>query len=65
MLIQGRLFREYIRENPTLYYGLAFAFSGAADFIPELNHWLEIAACSLWLGEMDGIINVPRIPTCT
>ncbi|KAF5366234.1 hypothetical protein D9758_005764 [Tetrapyrgos nigripes] len=43
---QGRPFREGIRENPTLYYGLvgasAVAFSGATDFMPELNRWLQI-----------------------
>ena len=65
MLQQGRLFREYIRDNPTLYDGLAVAFSGATDFVPELNRRLQIAACLLRLKEMDGIINVPRIPTCT
>ena len=65
MLQQGRPFRESIRENLTLYYGLAVAFSEATDFVPELNRWLQIAAWSLRLKEMDGIINVPRIPTCT
>jgi len=43
---QGRPFREGIRENTTLYYGLlgasAVAFSGATDFIPEMNRWLQI-----------------------
>ncbi|EJD45106.1 hypothetical protein AURDEDRAFT_114214 [Auricularia subglabra TFB-10046 SS5] len=43
---QGRPFREGIRENPALYYGLlgasAVAFSGATDFMPELNRWLQI-----------------------
>lgn len=43
---QGRPFREGIRENPTLYYGLvaasAVAFSGATDFMPELNRWLQL-----------------------
>ncbi|KAK1220103.1 putative cation-transporting ATPase 1 [Marasmius sp. AFHP31] len=43
---QGRPFREGIRENPTLYWGLvgasAVAFSGATDFMPEMNRWLQI-----------------------
>ena len=62
MLRQGRPFREGIRENPTLYYGLvgasAVAFSGATDLIPELNRWLQIAACSLRLKKTDGIIGM-------
>lgn len=43
---QGRPFREGIRENPALYWGLvgasAVAFCGATDFVPELNRWLQI-----------------------
>jgi len=43
---QGRPFREGIRENRALYWGLVgascVAFSGATDFIPELNRWLQI-----------------------
>ncbi|KAF8816406.1 endoplasmic reticulum Ca-transporting P-type ATPase [Phlegmacium glaucopus] len=43
---QGRPFREGIRENRALWYGLlgasAVAFSGATDFVPELNRWLQI-----------------------
>ncbi|KAF8322419.1 endoplasmic reticulum Ca-transporting P-type ATPase [Cantharellus anzutake] len=43
---QGRPFREGIRENSALWWGLvgasAVAFSGATDFIPELNRWLQI-----------------------
>ena len=43
---QGRPFREGIRENPALYWGLvgaaAVAISGATDFMPELNRWLQI-----------------------
>lgn len=43
---QGRPFREGIRENGALYWGLlgaaAVAFSGATDFIPEMNRWLQI-----------------------
>ncbi|OCH92405.1 endoplasmic reticulum Ca-transporting P-type ATPase [Obba rivulosa] len=43
---QGRPFREGIRENSALYWGLvgasAVAFSGATDFVPELNRWLQI-----------------------
>ncbi|KZT06595.1 endoplasmic reticulum Ca-transporting P-type ATPase [Laetiporus sulphureus 93-53] len=47
---QGRPFRESIRENPALYWGLvgasAVAFSGATDFVPELNRWLQIVEMS-------------------
>ncbi|KAG7095136.1 hypothetical protein E1B28_005917 [Marasmius oreades] len=43
---QGRPFREGIRENPALYWGLvgasAVAISGSTDFMPELNRWLQI-----------------------
>ncbi|KAH7098014.1 hypothetical protein BKA62DRAFT_714380 [Auriculariales sp. MPI-PUGE-AT-0066] len=43
---QGRPFRESIRENPALYYGLlgasGVAFSGAMDLFPEMNRWLQI-----------------------
>jgi cation-transporting ATPase 13A1 len=43
---KGRPFREGIRENSTLWWGLVgastVAFSGATDFIPELNRWLQI-----------------------
>jgi cation-transporting ATPase 13A1 len=43
---QGRPFREGIRENPPLYYGLLgaslVAYSGASEFIPELNSWLQL-----------------------
>ena len=43
---QGRPFRESLRENPPLLYGLlgasAVSFCGATDFIPELNRWLQI-----------------------
>ena len=46
VLLQGRPFREGIRENPALYYGLlgagAVAFGGAIDLMPELNRWLQI-----------------------
>lgn len=44
--LQGRPFREGIRENKALWYGLlgasAVAFSGATDFMPEMNRWLQI-----------------------
>ncbi|CAL1710696.1 unnamed protein product [Somion occarium] len=47
---QGRPFREGIGENPALYWGLvgasAVAFSGATDFVPELNRWLQIVEMS-------------------
>ncbi|GAA5826152.1 hypothetical protein JCM11251_007183 [Rhodosporidiobolus azoricus] len=43
---QGRPFREGITENSALYYGLlgvaAVAFSGATDFFPEFNRWLQL-----------------------
>jgi cation-transporting ATPase 13A1 len=43
---QGRPFREGITENSALYWGLVgaagVAFSGATDFIPELNRPLQI-----------------------
>ncbi|KAG9049932.1 hypothetical protein FS837_008518 [Tulasnella sp. UAMH 9824] len=43
---QGRPFREGIRENKALFWGLlgagSVAFSGATDFVPELNRWLQI-----------------------
>ena len=46
IFLQGRPFREGIRENSALYWGLVgascVAFSGATDFIPELNRWLQI-----------------------
>ncbi|KIM43627.1 hypothetical protein M413DRAFT_25955 [Hebeloma cylindrosporum] len=49
---QGRPFREGIRENKALWYGLlgasAVAFSGATDLMPEMNRWLQIV-------EMEGI----------
>lgn len=48
--LQGRPFREGIRENSTLYYGLvgasAIAFSGATDFVPEFSRWLQIVEMS-------------------
>lgn len=43
---QGRPFREGIQENSALWWGLVsaggVAFSGATDFLPELNRWLQI-----------------------
>jgi cation-transporting ATPase 13A1 len=46
MFVQGRPFREGIRENSALYWGLVgasgVAVSGATDFIPELNRWLQV-----------------------
>lgn len=45
-MYQGRPFREGIRENPPLYYGLlgasAVAYAGATEFMPELNSWLQL-----------------------
>ena len=58
---QGRPFREGIRENSALYWGLvgaeAVAFSGSTDFMPELNRWLQIV-------EMKDIVSsiLPFIP---
>ncbi|WVR06851.1 hypothetical protein IAU60_003887 [Kwoniella sp. DSM 27419] len=43
---QGRPFREGIRENAPLWYGLAgasaVAYCGATDLVPELNRWLQL-----------------------
>ncbi|EJT45920.1 hypothetical protein A1Q1_05645 [Trichosporon asahii var. asahii CBS 2479] len=43
---QGRPFREGIKENKPLYYGLAgaslVAYSGALDLFPDLNSWLQL-----------------------
>ncbi|KAJ7705279.1 hypothetical protein B0H17DRAFT_973789 [Mycena rosella] len=48
---QGRPFREGIRENQYLYWGLVsaslVAFSGATDFMPELNRWLQIVEMAM------------------
>jgi cation-transporting ATPase 13A1 len=55
---QGRPFREGIRENPPLYWGLlgvsAVAYCGATDFIPELNRWLQLV-------EMSTSVSVPGV----
>jgi manganese-transporting P-type ATPase len=52
---QGRPFREGISENRALWWGLvgasAVALSGATDFIPELNRWLQIV-------EMENIVGL-------
>lgn len=43
---QGRPFRESIQENKGMYYGIlgvtGVAFSGATEFIPELNEKLRL-----------------------
>jgi manganese-transporting P-type ATPase len=43
---QGRPFRESISENKGMYYGILLvtgvAFSGATEFIPELNEKLKL-----------------------
>lgn len=43
---QGRPFRESIRENKALFYGLlavgGVAFAGATEFIPEINETLQL-----------------------
>jgi cation-transporting ATPase 13A1 len=50
---QGRPFREGIRENQYLYYGLvgatAVAYSGAMDLVPEMNRWLQIVEMADWV----------------
>jgi len=47
---QGRPFREGLRENSALWWGLvgagSVAFSGATDFVPEANRWLQIVELS-------------------
>lgn len=47
---QGRPFRESIRENKAMYWGLVaaagVAFSCATEFIPELNEKLRLVAFS-------------------
>lgn len=52
---QGRPFREGIRENPALYWGLVgascVAFSGSTDFMPDMNRWLQVV-------EMEGSVRV-------
>lgn len=56
---QGRPFREGIRENSKLYWGLvgasAVAFSGSTDLLPELNRWLQIV-------EMDTVVRIALRP---
>ena len=43
---QGRPFRESIRENRAMYWGLVvvagIAFAGATEFVPELNERLKL-----------------------
>lgn len=59
ILSQGRPFREGISENRALWWGLvgasAVAFSGATDFMPELNRWLQIV-------EMDRVVRSSTEP---
>jgi len=42
----GRPFRESIRENKSMYWGLVavagIAFSCATEFVPEINGWLKL-----------------------
>ena len=56
---QGRPFREGIRENSALYWGLvgasAVAFSGATDFMPELNRWLQVVEMSTDVSRVQSI----------
>jgi cation-transporting ATPase 13A1 len=58
---QGRPFREDIKENKPLFYGLlgaaAVAFCGATNFVPEANGWLQlvdmptsVSVVDPWLG---------------
>ena len=60
LIEQGRPFREGISENKTLYYGLlgasAVALSGAMDFMPELNRWLQIVE----MKDSVGVLNTFR-----
>ncbi|PWZ02649.1 putative SPF1-P-type ATPase [Testicularia cyperi] len=46
----GRPWRESIRENRYLYYGLVsvggIAIAGATEFMPELNEWLQLVKMS-------------------
>ncbi|CAI2170569.1 11681_t:CDS:10 [Funneliformis geosporum] len=43
---QGHPFRESLRENKALFYGLVsvagIAFAGAIEFVPELNSFLQL-----------------------
>lgn len=66
--IQGRPFREGIRENSALYWGLvgagAVAFCGATDFMPELNRWLQIVEMKSSvsrLASLDTALVSPRV----
>lgn len=56
---QGRPFREGIRENSKLYWGLigasAVAFSGSTDFFPELNRWLQIVEMETMVSPVFGV----------
>lgn len=68
---QGRPFREGIRENPPLYYGLlgvsAIAFAGATEFFPELNEWLQLFGMTASVSTNLSKINCPgleRSPSC-
>lgn len=57
---QGRPFREGIRENSALWYGLVgaggVAISGATDLLPELNRWLQIVEME------DSVCPFPLLP---
>lgn len=60
-MMQGRPFREGIRENPALFYGLlgagAVAFGGAVDFMPELNRALQIVEMKTSVSRMQNSID--------
>ncbi|WFD32787.1 putative cation-transporting ATPase 1 [Malassezia sp. CBS 17886] len=46
----GRPWRESIRENKVLYYGLlcagGIAYLGVVELVPELNEWLQLSKMS-------------------
>lgn len=60
---QGRPFREGIRENSPLFYGLlgasVVAYAGATEFFPELNEWLQLYKMTSFVSH-DG----PRLRLC-
>lgn len=63
-LVQGRPFREGIKENAPLYWGLvgasAVAYSGASEFLPELNSWLQLVAMTNDVSLSPGVCAVLR-----
>lgn len=58
---QGRPFREGIRENKGMYYGLlgvaALALSGSTEFIPEMNEALKLVPMdSIFKARLTGVM---------